>query len=581
VKDLQHEIEQWILAAASEALARPVSDAMLRPAKDASHGDYQVNVALSLAKELGKPPREIATAIAGALKRQPSCQGAFSSVEVAGPGFLNLTLSAATLDRALSRLLADDRLGVERSARPNTVVVDYSSPNMAKEMHVGHLRSTIIGDAICRVLEFSGDRVVRQNHLGDWGTQFGMLLEHLVDTGWSATANSSISDLTQLYQLAKARFDADAGFAELARKRVVALQSGQEEARALWQALIAESVRHMNSVYARLHLLLEDTDIRPESFYNPMLPGVVSDLRSAGLLVEDDGAQVVFPEGMQNKEGDPLPLFVQKSDGGYGYATTDLAAIRYRIDQLGATRVVYVVDSRQADHFKMVFWTARKAGWAPETVSLEHVPFGTILDKSKRPFKTRAGGTPRLVELLDEASERAERVLVEKSPELEPDERAAIAEAIGMGALKYADLSSERIKDYAFDTDRMLAFEGNTAPYLQNAYVRIQSIFRKAEASPDSERAVTIEHESERALGLLLLRFPRVVAQVATTLEPHRLCGYLYDVAAAFHAFYHACRVLNAETTALRESRLALCALVARTLRLGLSLLGIRVVERM
>jgi arginyl-tRNA synthetase len=312
-----------------------------------------------------------------------------------------------------------------------------------------------------------------------------------------------------------------------------------------------------------------------------MLPTVVTDLRAAGLLVEDGGAEVVFPEGMQNKEGAPLPLFVQKSDGGYGYATTDLAAIRYRVAQLGATRIVYVVDSRQADHFKMVFWTARKAGWAPAGTSLEHVPFGTILDKDRKPFKTRAGGTPPLMDFLDEATNRAERVLLEKNPELTQDERASIANAIGIGALKYADLSSERIKDYGFDSDRMLAFEGNTAPYLQNAYVRIQSIFRKGEFAVDVGTAIHLEHDTERTLGLLLLRLPRVIDQVATSLEPHRLCGYLYELAAAFHAFYHSCRVLNAETDTLRQSRLQLCALVGRTLGLGLSLLGIPIVDRM
>jgi arginyl-tRNA synthetase len=394
-------------------------------------------------------------------------------------------------------------------------------------------------------------------------------------------ARSNISDLDELYQRAKARFDADPGFAERARKRVVALQSGESGTRELWQALIAESVRHMKSVYSRLNLSLEDGDIRSESFYNAMLPTVVNDLRASGLLVEDGGAQVVFPEGMRNKEGDPLPLFVQKSDGGYGYATTDLAAIRYRVSQLGATRVVYVVDSRQADHFKMVFWTARKAGWLGEGISLEHVPFGTILDANRKPFKTRAGGTVKLVELLDEARDRAQRVILDKNPDLDPDEQGGIADAIGMGALKYADLSSERIKDYAFDSDRMLAFEGNTAPYLQNAYVRIRSIFRKAESEFDESVQVTIGHQSERDLAVLLLRLPRVIAQVASSLEPHRLCGYLYDLAAAFHAFYHACRVLNAETESLRQSRLALCGLVARTLGLGLSLLGISVIERM
>lgn len=559
-----------------------VNDPQLRPSKTAAHGDYQANLALSLAKQLGRPPREIAESVASALRTLPACEGAFAQVEVLGPGFLNLHLSSEVVSARLSGLLTDPRVGVAPTETPETVVVDYSSPNLAKEMHVGHLRSTIIGDAICRVLEFHGDRVIRQNHLGDWGTQFGMLIEYLIDTDWNE-ANSSIADLNELYQQAKHRFDQDPAFANRSRARVVDLQGGGERSRDLWQRLIHESVRHMNTLYRRMGVLLEDSDIRPESFYNSMLPDVVAGLREVGLLQESEGALVVFPEGMSNKNGDPLPLFVQKSDGGYGYGTTDLAAVRYRVSTLGATRVVYVVDARQADHFKMVFWTARAAGWADAgRVRFEHVTFGTILDANRRPFKTRAGGTIKLSDLLEEAEKKALDALYEKSPDSSEAERNEIAPAIAIGAVKYGDLCSERIKDYAFDPKRMVAFEGNTAPYLQYAYVRIQSIFRKGDVSSDEgSLTIRLDHPSERALGLHVLRFGRAVDGVVQTLEPHRLCAYLYELASAFHTFHHECSVLKAESEEIKGSRLALCAITAKTLSIGLHLLGIRAIERM
>ena len=401
---------------------------------------------MPLAKRLGKKPRELAAAIAERAKVQPE----FSKVEVAGPGFINLTLADSFLCELALAMSRDERLGVA-SRKTETIVIDYSSPNLAKEMHIGHLRSTIIGDCIARVLGFLGHDVIRHNHLGDWGTQFGMLLEYLIDNDWQNTADQGIRDLNELYQKASERFKTDAQFADRSRARVVSLQSGDEQSSALWKALIGESVRHMNAVYERLGVLLQDSDIRPESAYNPMLPDVVRDLSSVGLLHESEGARVVFPEGFKNRQGDPLPLIVQKKDGGYGYATTDLAAARYRTKQLGATRLIYVVDARQSDHFQMVFWTLRKAAWADDGVRLEHVPFGTILGRDNKPFKTRDGKSVSLSAVLDEAVERARSVVKGKEQELSADEREAIARAIGVGAVKYADLSSDRIKDYVFD----------------------------------------------------------------------------------------------------------------------------------
>lgn len=561
-------------------------DPLVRAAKDERFGDYQANLAMGLGKTLGKPPREIATAIATALKS--GADDLFAEIEVAGPGFINLKLSPAAVQAGLRDMALGERLGVDVCTDPKTVVVDYCGVNLAKEMHIGHLRSTIIGDCVARILAFRGDTVIRQNHTGDWGTQFGMLLEHLIDTAWNAEGEHAIGDLNDLYKQAKARFDAEPTFADRARARVVALQAGDEIALGLWRKLIEESVRHMDEVCGQLGVLLTHDDIRPESFYNGALVPLVDELRAAGLLVEDQGAKVVFCEGFSNKEGEPLPLIVQKSDGGFGYAATDLAAGKFRVQSLGARRVVYVVDARQADHFTQVFWILRKSGIAPaESVSLEHVAFGMILGKDKKPFKTRAGDSVRLADVLEEAQSRAAAIIAAKVESrggaLSADEQRAIGRAVGIGALKYADLSSERIKDYVFDWDRMLAFEGNTSPYLQNAYVRIRSIFRKGEADFDAAAMtpIHIEQTEERRLAMQLLQLPQIIDSVASSLEPHRLCNYLCDLATSYHSFYEHCRVLNAESDAVKSSRLALSALVARTLRLGLTLLGIDVIEQM
>ena len=545
-----------------------------------NHADYQANAAMALGKRLGRPPREIAAAILRELHLEDACE----RVEIAGPGFLNLYLRDAYVERELAETAKDGRLGVTPEAAPETVVVDYSSPNVAKEMHVGHLRSTILGDALARVLEALGHRVIRQNHVGDWGTPFGMLIEHLLDEDAAGPLGLSASDLNAFYKAARAKFDADPAFAERARARVVLLQGGDEATLAQWRRLVAASTRYFGSIYGRLGVALGEGDLAGESLYNRMLPGVAADLEKLGLARISEGALCVFPPGFTGREGEPLPLIVRKQDGGYGYAATDLAAIRHRTGTLGAQRLVYVVGSPQAQHLGMVYAVARLAGWLVPPARAEHVAFGSILGADKKMFKTRSGDTVRLSDLLDEADERAARVIAEKNPELGPEERARIAHAVGAGAIKYADLSNDRIKDYVFDWDRMLAFEGNTAPYLMYAHARIRSIFRKSEGRAEGEGGVgviVVAAPKERALALELLRFGGVVGEVGDTLHPHKLCAYLFELATAFTAFYEACPVLRAASDEERRSRLAMCELVAQVLAKGLGLLGIEAPDRM
>ncbi len=562
-----------IAAALGDALAD--TDPIITAATNPQFGDFQANVAMGLGKRLGRKPREVAEAIVARLQ----WQGVLAQPpDIAGPGFINLRMDSTVLADQVGKLSTDTRLGIIAAAPAQTVVIDYGSPNLAKEMHVGHLRSLIIGDALGRVLDIQGHRVIRHNHIGDWGTQFGMLLEHLIDTGWDAAADHSISDLNALYQDAKKRDDSDPAFAERARRRVVLLQQGDDASRRIWHMLIDESVRHMNEVVARLGVQLTDADLKPESFYNDRLMLVCEELEKVGVARVSEGALCVFVEGAND------PLVVRKSDGGFGYAATDLAAVRHRVLDLHAQRVVYVVDARQRDHFAKFFAAAGLAGWLAQGVKLEHVAFGTILGKDRKPFKTRQGGTVRLADVLDEAEKRAFDQVSAKNPDLPEDERRRIAHVVGIGALKYADLSNDRIKDYIFDWDRMLALDGNTAPYLQYSYTRIRSIFRKVgEPSAISHQpsAIRITDPAERALGLKLLGFASVVDNVAHSLEPHRLCTYLYELAAAFHQFYEQCPVLAAPDAAMRASRLALCDLVGRVLRQGLALLGIDVPERM
>ncbi|MFI1988293.1 arginine--tRNA ligase [Actinoplanes sp. NPDC020271] len=535
------------LAPALEAVAgRPVDPAV----RSSPHADFQSGAPLALARELERPPREIAADVAA----KADLTG-LAEIAVSGPGFLNLTVSAGLLDGSLQSVAVDDRLGVPLVPDPQRVVIDYSGPNVAKEMHVGHLRSTIIGDALARMLEWLGHDVVRVNHLGDWGTPFGMLVEHLVDLG--GDAEHSISDLTAFYQAARVKFDGDDDFRTRARLRVVALQSGDPLSRDLWRKLVAQSERYFLDVYARLGVTLGPADFAGESRYQDDLDTIVAELGEKGLLSESDGALCAFPDGFTGRDGEPLPLIVRKADGGYGYAATDLAAIRYRAGTLGGQRLLYVVGSPQQTHFAMVFAVARAAGWLPAEVTAEHIGFGSILGADGKMLKSRAGDSVKLATLLDEAVGRAS------------------APAIGIGAIKYADLSGDRRGDYVFDLDRMLAITGNTGPYLQMAYARVCSIFRKAGREPGP---VTVTEPAERALALTLLGFEAAVTTAAEQAEPHRLAVYLHDLAQAFSVFYERCPVLRAEPE-VRAGRLGLADLTARTLHTGLFLLGIEAPE--
>jgi len=542
--------------------------------------DLQANGALALAKRLGRNPREVAQAVVDAVDLSDLVDG----VEIAGPGFLNLTLRDEAIAALARTAAADERLDVAPTPDAGTVVVDYSAPNVAKEMHVGHLRSTVIGDALVRVLEHLGHEVKRENHTGDWGTPFGMLIEHLVDVGEDeAVAELSVGDLNRFYQDARKSFDASDEMKERARERVVLLQSGDPETLRLWQLLVDQSAAYFQVVYDRLGVLLTPDDIVGESFYNDDLAGIVDDLRAQGLLVLDDGAECVFPPGFIGRDGEPQPMIVRNRNGGYGYAATDLATIRHRVDVTHASRILYVVGAPQRDHLEMVFAVARMAGWLPADTSAEHIPFGNLLGADRKMFKTRSGATVRLVDLLDEAVERAAATIAERNPDLVGAERDAVAQAVGIGAIKYADLSSDRVKDYVLDFDRMLAFEGNTGPYMQYAHARIRSIFRRGEVDPATldPTALVLGEPQERRLAVALLGFEAVVRQTAETCQPHRLCGYLFDLAQTFTSFYEACPVLKADDEATRSSRLVLCDLTARTLSVGLGLLGIQALERM
>ena len=544
--------------------------------KDKSHGDFASNIALMLAKPAGAKPRELAERLIAALPADASV----SRVEIAGPGFLNFFQNTEALARRLEAALADDRLGVRKNGAAQRVVVDLSSPNLAKEMHVGHLRSTIIGDAVGRVLEFLGDEVIRQNHVGDWGTQFGMLLAYLEEK--PAAAETELADLEQFYRAAKQRFDESGEFADRARELVVRLQAGDDACLRLWQRFNDVSLSHCQKVYDRLGVKLSPADVRGESAYNADLPQIVADLAAKGLLSESDGAQCVFMEEFKNAEGNPLPVIVQKAGGGYLYATTDLAAMRYRSQVLKADRALYFVDQRQALHFQMAFEVARRAGFVHPGMDLEHMGFGTMNGPDGRPFKTRDGGTVKLIDLLDEAESRAYALVREKNPALEEAELRHIAHAVGIGAVKYADLSKHRTSDYSFNFELMLSFEGNTAPYLLYAYTRVASLFRKLGQDMHGTRAtMRLEAEQEQALAARLAQFGEVLVNVGEKGLPHLLCAYLYDLAGLFSSFYENCPVLTAEQAEIRESRLSLAALTGRTLRQGLELLGLEPLERM
>ncbi|MCY7394151.1 MAG: arginine--tRNA ligase [Leptolyngbyaceae cyanobacterium CAN_BIN12] len=581
IAELKKRLEQALSIAFGTDYA--TVDPILEPASNPKFGDYQANVAMALAKPLGQAPRAIAEQIVQHLDVSDLCE----PPTVAGPGFINLRLKTDYLETQLSTTLADTRLGVARMNKPQRVIVDFSSPNIAKEMHVGHLRSTIIGDAIARVLEFQGHDVLRLNHVGDWGTQFGMLITYLREAAPAAliTADAvDLGDLVAFYKKAKQRFDEDEAFRDTARQEVVRLQSGAEDTLKAWRLLCDQSRREFQTIYDLLDVTVTE---RGESFYNALLSDVAADLDKLGLLVTDQGAKCVFLEGFSNKEGEPLPLIVQKSDGGYNYATTDLAAIRYRIQQDQAERILYLTDIGQSNHFAQVFQVARRAGWLSDTVEVEHVPFGLVLGEDGKKLKTRSGETVRLRELLDEAVNRARTDLetrIQAEDRQETEEFVAhVSQVVGIGAVKYADLSQNRTGNYIFSFDKMLALNGNTAPYMLYAYVRIQGITRKGQIDFEqlgTHRKVQLQDETEFALAKHLLQLDEVIAQVGHELFPNRLCQYLFELSQKFNQFYDRCPVLQAEEP-LRTSRLVLCNLTANTLKLGLSLLGIPVLERM
>ncbi|MER7132300.1 arginine--tRNA ligase [Streptosporangium saharense] len=549
------------------------ADPLIRPSQFA---DYQANVAMSLSKRLRRAPREVAQEIADHLADFPG------TVEVSGPGFLNITLSDEWITTQAGEALADPRAGVAVTDSPQIVVIDYSAPNAAKEMHVGHLRTTIVGDALARVHEHVGNRVIRQNHLGDWGTPFGMLIEHLLDIGEeAAVAQLEAGEGNAYYQAARVKFDSDPEFNRRARSRVVTLQAEEPETMRLWHIFMKATVRYFNKVYTQLGVTLTDDDIAGESMYNPVLAQVCDELQERGIAVVSDGALCVFPPGFTGRENQPLPFMIRKSDGGYGYATTDMATIRYRVQDLKADRLLYVIGATQAQHMAMLFASAKLAGWLPDHVHAEHVQIGSVLGSDGKMFKTRSGASVKLLDLLDEAEVRAAEVI--RDSDYPEEERRAIAHAVGMGAVKYADLSVSHDSEYVFDFDRMLALTGNTGPYLQYAQARIRSIFRKGGVDPaEATGPIVITHPAERALALRLLGFGAIVAEMAETSAPHRLASYLFETASAFTTFFENCPVLKSDVDpAVRASRLALCALTLRVLDTGLELLGVPVPERM
>jgi len=580
-------LEERISAAMAAAAGREDCAAIVRPATDAKFGDYQANGIMGLAKKLKTNPRKLAEEVVKNLDLGDICE----PPEVAGPGFINLRLKAEFVAGELLEINKDTAgLGIEKTPEPKTIVVDFSSPNIAKQMHVGHLRSTIIGDCICRMLETLGHKVIRQNHIGDWGTQFGMLTYYLDDMRLGKTGSSymEISDMEQFYRKAKSLFDTDAQFADRSRDYVVKLQSGEKHVLFNWEVIRKQSISYCQELYNALGVTLTKSDVRGESQYRDYLPVVVGDLRESGLAKESDGAICVFPEDFKNKEGEPLPFIIQKSDGAYLYATTDLAALRYRVNELKSNAIVYVTDSRQKLHFEMLFAVAKMAGWTHDDIELSHVMFGSVLGEDGAPLKTRSGENVKLKELLDEAVQRAMAVVEEKNPELPAAKKTEIAKAVGIGAVKYADYSNNRTSDYVFSFDKMLAMDGNTAPYMQYAYARIKSIERKAqskdvdiEAELAGVESLSLTDPAELDLAKYLVRYGEAIQSAVVDYRPNYLTAYLYELAQKFSAFYTNCPVLIAGPDK-RPTRLLLCDLTARTIRHGLhELLGIEVVEQM
>jgi len=576
--NIQSLINDKVSQALEAAGAPAGSPAAVRQSAKAQFGDYQANGVMGVAKRLGTNPREFAQKVLDVL----DLDGIASKTEIAGPGFINIFLSEEFLAKQAEAALADERLGVAKEEQQN-IVADYSAPNVAKEMHVGHLRSTIIGDAVVRTLEFLGHNVTRANHIGDWGTQFGMLIANLERIQKEkGEVSMELSDLEGFYRESKKLYDEDEEFAVTARGYVVKLQGGDEFCAEMWKKLVDVTMVQNQRNYDRLNVSLTRDNVMGESMYNSMLAPIVADLQKQGLAVESEGAQVVFLDEYKNKDGEPMGVIVQKRDGGFLYTTTDIACAKYRYEELNADRVLYFIDSRQHQHLMQAWTIVRKAGYVPESVSLEHHAFGMMLGKDGRPFKTRAGGTVRLADLLDEAEERATKLIEEKNKDLSAEEKAKIATTVAMAAVKYSDLSKHRTTDYIFDWDNMLAFEGNTAPYMQYAYTRVASIFSKAGLSMDELTGeVKITDEKEKALVAKLMQFEEAVQAVASEGQPHLMCAYLFELAGQFSSFYEACPILNNEDDAVKQSRLKLAALTAKTIKQGLELLGIETLERM
>ncbi|OEE88918.1 arginine--tRNA ligase [Enterovibrio norvegicus FF-162] len=575
--NIQALLNEKVSAAMVAAGAPEGSPAAVRQSAKPQFGDYQANGIMGVAKKLGGNPRDFAQKVLDVL----DLDGIASKTEIAGPGFINIFLSPKWLGEQAGLALADSRLGVAEDNKQN-IVVDYSAPNVAKEMHVGHLRSTIIGDAVVRTLEFLGHNVIRANHLGDWGTQFGMLIANLErHEAQGGDISMDLSDIESFYRESKTLYDEDEEFAKTARNYVVRLQSGDEYCKEKWQTLVKITLEQNQRNYDRLNVSLTNKDVMGESMYNSMLAGIVADLKEKGLAVESDGAMVVFLNEYKNKDGEPMGVIIQKRDGGFLYTTTDIACAKYRYETFNADRVLYFIDSRQHQHLMQAWAIVRKAGYIPESMSLEHHAFGMMLGKDGRPFKTRAGGTVRLADLLDEAEVRAAKLIEEKNPEMPADEKANIANTVAMAAVKYSELSKHRTTDYIFDWDNMLAFEGNTAPYMQYAYTRVASIFNKAGIEADSMQGdIIIADDKEKALVSKLLQFEEAVQSVAREGQPHIMCGYLFELAGTFSSFYEACPILNADGDT-KQSRLKLAALTAKTIKQGLDLLGINTLERM
>ena len=571
---LSDKIKQAMIAAGADEQC----DALIRQSGKPKFGDYQANGIMAAAKKLGLNPREFAQKVLD----HADLSDIAEKTEIAGPGFINIFLNPTWLANNVSAALKDQNLGVSANEK-QTIVIDYSSPNVAKEMHVGHLRSTIIGDAVVRTLEFLGHNVIRANHVGDWGTQFGMLIAYLEKMENEHASEMELQDLEAFYREAKKHYDEDEAFAEKARNYVVKLQGGDEYCRTMWKKLVDITMQQNQRNYDRLNVTLTEKDVMGESLYNPMLPAIVEDLKKQGLAVEDEGALVVYLDEFKNKEGEAMGVIVQKKDGGFLYTTTDIAAAKYRYETLKSDRALVFSDTRQSQHMQQAWLITRKAGYVPDSFSLEHKNFGMMLGKDGKPFKTRTGGTVKLADLLDEAIERATVLINEKNTNLSDDEKTAVIEAVGIGSVKYADLSKNRTTDYVFDWDNMLSFEGNTAPYMQYAYTRIRSIFNKADVNPTAlaEAKIQLSDEKERALAIKLLQFEEAVQTVGKEGTPHVLCAYLYELAGVFSSFYEHCPILNAEDENVKLSRLKLASLTEKTLKQGLELLGIKTIEKM